>query len=111
MQIIVNTQAVGLERDSMQQLSKRKIAIVMGPMVFGGTEKALIEMLNVFDYERTDVTVFLQDSTGEMEPLINSRAKIRYWPEISPLQALKSDFCKGNIPRVFYTLFCRFMCR
>jgi hypothetical protein len=45
MQIIVNTQAVGLERDSMQQLSKRKIAIVMGPMVFGGTEKALIEML------------------------------------------------------------------
>lgn len=95
----------------MQQSAKKKIAIVMGPMVFGGTEKALIEMLNVFDYERTDVTVFLQDGTGEMESLINSRARIRYWPEISPPQALKSDFRKGNIPRVFYTLFCRLMCR
>ena len=60
---------------------KQQIAIVHGPLVVGGAEKALINMLRFFDYSRYDVTLWLKDNTGLMEPQVDPRVVIRYWGE------------------------------
>ena len=90
---------------------KKKIAIVMGPMVFGGSEKALIEMLKVFDYERFDVTLFLKDGTGEMRDMLDQRVTVKYWPNITPKQALLENLRSLRLLRVANDLLCRVVCR
>ena len=51
----------------------------MGPLIVGGVEKAIIELLQHIDYTRYDVTLYLENNTGIWENKVSSKAKIEYW--------------------------------
>lgn len=44
-----------------------------------GVEKALIEMLNAFDYEKYNVTLWLRNKSGEWTTQVNDNVTIRCW--------------------------------
>ena len=59
-------------------MKKKHIAFVMGTILLGGAERALINLLNGFDYERYDVTLWIcGDEPGATEK-INSNVHISY---------------------------------
>ena len=58
---------------------KKKIAFVLDTMNIGGVEKALLELLRVFDFNQYDVTLWLRDDCGPLQSQIDSRVKIQYW--------------------------------
>lgn len=53
----------------------------MDTMTMGGAEKALVELLKVFDYDKYDVTLWLRDNSGELFSSVDSRVKISYWKQ------------------------------
>ena len=89
---------------------KKKIAIMHKNMVTGGAEKALINLLSYFDYDRYDVTLWLQDDSGDMFSQIDPRVRIRFWGK--PLEGsyrayvrqLAKEKRQGELLR---SLFCR----
>ena len=58
---------------------KKKIAIIHDKMNLGGTEKALITMLKFLDYQKLDVTLWLMDGTGLLQPEIDPHVCVRYF--------------------------------
>lgn len=56
---------------------KKKIVFFMTTMHIGGIEKALIELLNNIDYERYDVTLFLEKDEGELLDFINKKVHVK----------------------------------
>ena len=42
-------------------MNKKKVILFMTTMYTGGIENALIELLNKLDYEKYDVTLFLEN--------------------------------------------------
>lgn len=60
-------------------MGTKKIAIIMSDMIVGGIEKELIAFLNVLDYEKYVVTVYLKDCSGVLTKQINSNVLVRYW--------------------------------
>ena len=82
--------------------------------MFGGAEKALINMLHYFDYSKYDVTLWLKDGSGEMQDQVDPRVRIEYWG--SRLTQGFGTHCstllkKGNLPRIAKSLFFRFQSR
>lgn len=65
----------------MREERKERVAFVHGPLVVGGAEKALINMLRFFDYDRYDVTLWLRDDSGPMQVQVDPRVTIKYWGE------------------------------
>ena len=57
-------------------MHKKKIILFMTTMYTGGIENALIELLNKLDYEKYDVTLFLENKKGELLHKINKNVKI-----------------------------------
>ena len=47
-------------------MNKKKVILFMTTMYTGGIENALIELLNKLDYEKYDVTLFLENKKGEV---------------------------------------------
>ena len=45
---------------------KKKVIICMTSMYLGGAERSLIGLLEAFDYEKYDVSLFLYDQSGEL---------------------------------------------
>lgn len=82
---------------------KKKVLIVSHAMELGGAERALLALLNSFDYEKYDVELFLFSQTGELFDLIPKKVvlineKKQYSTlEIPLISALK----KGAIGTVF----------
>ena len=52
-------------------MHKKKVILFMTTMYTGGIENALIELLNKLDYEKYDVTLFLENKKGELLPGIS----------------------------------------
>ena len=57
-------------------MHKKKVILFMTTMYTGGIENALIELLNKLDYEKYDVTLFLENKKGELLSKINKNVKI-----------------------------------
>lgn len=56
--------------------NKKKILFTNFNMEVGGISKALINMLEEIDYDKYDVTLYLQFKEGEMLPLINKNVHV-----------------------------------
>ncbi len=59
-------------------MTKKNIAIVMGTIYLGGAERALINMLNHFDYERYRVVLWICGEEQGNISLINEKVDIRH---------------------------------
>jgi glycosyltransferase involved in cell wall biosynthesis len=59
-------------------MKKKNIAIVMGTIYLGGAERALINMLNHFDYERYHVVLWICGEEPGNIALINQNVEIKY---------------------------------
>ena len=75
-------------------MNKKKIAIIHDSMNMGGTEKALIYMLEGFDYDRYDVTLWLLNNKGPLQDEIDSRVHVKLYTNetIKASQLLKDYF-------------------
>ena len=62
-----------------KQMTKKKIAIVHDKLNVGGTEKALLSMLKIFDYGKYDVTLWLMNGEGELQSELDERVKVCYF--------------------------------
>jgi len=66
---------------------KKSVIICMTSMYLGGAEQSLIGLLEAFDYEKYDVSLFLFDQSGE---LMNDIPKeVHILPEIKEYKALE----------------------
>ena len=55
---------------------KKKILVIGPGMEIGGVERALLGLLNSFDYNRYEVDLFLFDHMGELMPLVNKNVNL-----------------------------------
>lgn len=62
-----------------EEARKKKIAVFEAPLGIGGVGLALVNMLDQIDYERYDVTLWLENDTGLLQPAVNSHVHIQYW--------------------------------
>jgi glycosyltransferase involved in cell wall biosynthesis len=95
-------------------VKKKKIAFVFNKLGMGGTEKALVIWLRNLDYSRYDVTLWLNDSSGELFSQIDQRVNIRFWGELfkreyAPL--LKRELLCGRLFSCFLSVFYRFLAK
>ena len=65
---------------------KKKIFIFSHAMEIGGAERALLGLLNSFDYSKYEVNLFLLQHSGELMPLIPKQVNLL--PEISQYSAI-----------------------
>lgn len=61
-------------------MSKKSIAFVMGQMVLGGAERALINMLKFFDYDHYQVTLWICGEEPGNTDYIHKNVRIRHIP-------------------------------
>ena len=61
-------------------MSKKSIAFVMGQMVLGGAERALINMLKFFDYNHYQVTLWICGKEPGNTDYIHKNVRIRHIP-------------------------------
>lgn len=59
--------------------NKYKIAFVSDTLIVGGVEKALIELLCKFDYDKYDVSLWLKNSDGEWVSKVDEHVDIKIW--------------------------------
>ncbi len=69
-------------------MMKKRILITQCSMFLGGAERALLSMLESFDYERYDVDLFLYKHEGELMEYLPKEVKLL--PEIPAYRALNS---------------------
>ena len=55
---------------------KKKILIIMPSMFIGGAERSLIGLLDSFDYEKVEVSLFLYRHEGDFLPYINKNVNL-----------------------------------
>lgn len=58
--------------------SKKKIVVLHPWLIMGGEEKILINMLNVLDYNKVDVTLWIMEQGGVLEKNLSKNVKIKY---------------------------------
>ena len=61
-------------------MNKKNIAIVMGPIYLGGAERALINMLNHFDYDRYRIVLWICGEEKGNIHLIPPAVQVQYVP-------------------------------
>ncbi len=60
-------------------LNKKKKIVVLHPwLIMGGEEKVLINMLNVLDYDKVEVTLWLLESGGVLEKNLTKNVTVKY---------------------------------
>lgn len=57
---------------------KKKIAFVLTRFVVGGVEKSFLDLYDIIDKDRYDVTVFLPDDEGEWTSLLQKKCNVRF---------------------------------
>lgn len=57
-------------------MEKKKVLIIMPSMFIGGAERSLLGLLDTFDYDKYDVSLFLYRHEGEFLPYIAEQVKI-----------------------------------
>ncbi|MBQ6021146.1 MAG: glycosyltransferase [Clostridia bacterium] len=57
----------------MESGNKRKLLFVVRRMNVGGVQKSLLSVLNVLDYERFDVTLYVREDKCELLPKVDPR--------------------------------------
>ena len=57
-------------------MSKKKVLIIMPGMFIGGAERSLLGLLEAFDYERVDVSLFLYRHEGEFMKYVPRQVKL-----------------------------------
>lgn len=57
-------------------MEKEKILVIGPGMEIGGVERSLLGLLDSFDYEKTEVDLFLYAHTGELMPYINKNVNL-----------------------------------
>lgn len=67
-------------------MSKPTILIFSQAMELGGVERSLLGLLDVIDYDRCDVDLFLMRHSGELMPYLNPKANLL--PEIKQYASL-----------------------
>lgn len=90
---------------------KKKVAIVFNRMTVGGAERALISLLNVFDTNRYDVTLFTFDHTGAFLDQVPSAIKIQYIHSIDLQHDLSNDIRHFRIRSIARGIYGRIMIR
>lgn len=65
---------------------KKKIAVIHDSLNMGGTEKALIYMLDHFDYDHYDVTLWLLNGNGPLQNELNGHVRVAYYSN-EPIKA------------------------
>lgn len=90
---------------------RKSIAFVIGTMIVGGVENALIELLNHFDYDRFDVDLWIKQDTIGIKNRVDNRVQVKSWPTDNPKALLKTQFRTGQIAACFRGLLYRFIIR
>ena len=95
-------------------MKKKKIAFVYNRFTVGGTEKSLIHWLRGMDHSEYDVTLWLNDNSGELFSQIDQRVDIRFWGELfkreyAPL--LKRELLCGRLLSCSLSVFYRFLAK
>ncbi len=57
---------------------KKKIVVLHPSLVMGGEEKVLINMLNVLDYDKVEVTLWLLEPDGVLEKNLTKKVNVKY---------------------------------
>lgn len=97
--------------NSNNHKNKKRIAFVMDSMAVGGVERALIELLNNFDYSNYSVTVFLCDMNGELQSMLPNNIEISCYRNTNTAEILKRDIVKFKLISVVKGLIYRFLAR
>ena len=63
----------------------KRIAIIHGPLVMGGAEKSLINLLHLIDYSQYEVTLWLKDDSGSLRNQVDSRVIVKYWGDYTKI--------------------------
>ena len=85
-----------------EKLSKQNILIVFtGSMELGGIEKSLIGLLDVIDYEKYNVDLFLYGHQGPLFSMINP--KVNILPEVNELAYLRDSMMEKIRHGCFYS--------
>lgn len=58
---------------------KKSIAFIHGPLITGGTAKALVNLFHYLDFSKYEVTLWIPNDKGDMIPLVDPRVKIRFY--------------------------------
>ena len=95
-------------------MKKKKIAFVYNRFTVGGTEKSLIHWLRGMDHSEYDVTLWLNDNSGELFSQIDQRVDIRFWGELfkreyAPL--MKRELLCGRLFSCFLSAFYRLLAK
>lgn len=88
---------------------KKKILIVSHAMELGGAERALLGLLDSFDYSNYEVDLFLLRQEGELYPYINKNVNIL--PEINKYRNLDIPIAGVLKNKEFFIALCRVLGR
>ena len=87
---------------------KTKIAIIHGPMVTGGTAKALVNLFHYFDYSKYEVTLWTTKNEGDLLPQVDPHVNVQFY-EGSLRERYKTFFLdlikKGKGLSLWYSLY------
>lgn len=86
----------------------KEIAIVLDTMIVGGVERALIELLKMFDCDQYHITLFLENGDGSLQHMIPENVDILLYGSKDAAQFLHDsmrslnvkEICRGIINRV-----------
>ena len=92
-------------------MSRKTVAFVLEAMYIAGAEKALIEVLNAFDYKNYDVTLWLRDDSGAMQSFLDPRVKIKYWGCSNTRLLFINQIKTGKISHITRGIFYRALSR
>lgn len=95
----------------MKNDSPKSIAFVLDEMYVGGTEKSLIELLNAIDYSKYKITLFLKNTSGALQHLVNPKVSVRCWYTTDSQTALINHVKKLEFVRAFEGLYYRCLAR
>lgn len=71
---------------------KKRLAFFANDLRIGGIENALVNLLNMIDYNKYDVTLFLERKTGELLKQVNKNVDVREYRIISEGNVLIRKF-------------------
>ncbi len=76
---------------------RKTVAFVMDTMIVGGVEKALIELLNHFDYDNFEVDLWIREDKFGIQDQVDKHVQIKSWPTYNTKDLLKAQLKKGQI--------------
>ena len=82
---------------------KKKIAIITHGFSIGGTERALVNMINILPVEEFDITVYVSDDRKDLLPLIKRDVIVKKLPfqKISTKRVLREAVCSRKLKNIY----------